>query len=305
MTLKLQTFVFTWNLSAFVSEKLSYAHISRFSKLATDCFRPVLQNKIKEAITSNKFSFSLDSSTIAGQNICGLKVRYLEKRMENEFKEEITTLVDKIIGIQNLSDKSCVYTYLDIIQNKVFSNDQRIRENLVGVTHDRASTFTGSDHGLISLFQKEVPQAFFDLPDPCHSLNLIVKHSLEHLPENIKKFITEIHTYFGSPQRREKLKIIQKQNNLPVLFPKHDVKTRWLSLGDSLERIVQIWDSLKLYFEIVKEPKHNKNTQEIQLDQTNENSELFHIDNKSMSQLLQSNEFKVQISFLDIFHETN
>ena len=32
--------------------------------------------------------------------------------MDHEAKEEITSIVDKIIGVQTLSDKSCAYTYL-------------------------------------------------------------------------------------------------------------------------------------------------------------------------------------------------
>ena len=127
-----------------------------------------------------------------------------------------------------------------------------------------------------------------------------MKHSLEHLPEEIKNFLIEIHTYFGSPQRRERLKVIQDQHNLPIISLKHYAKTRWLSLGDSLERIVQIWDSLKLYFETIKESKVNKNAQMISLERSNEGSELFYVNTQSMCQLLQNIEFKVQICFLDI-----
>ena len=102
-----------------------------------------------------------------------------------------------------------------------------------------------------------------------------MKHSLEHLPEEIKNFLTEIHTYFGSPQRRERLKVIQDQHNLPIISLKHYAKTQWLSLGDSLERIVQIWDSLKLYFETIKELKVNKNAQMISLERSNEVANFF------------------------------
>ena len=108
------------------------------------------------------------------------------------------------------------------------------------MTHDRHRCFTGIDNGVVKLIRDEVNQKIFDLPDPCHSLNLVVKASLEEIPQEIKEFISNIHNYFNSPQRKERLKGIQIKNQLPVLLPKRYVKTRWLSLGDSLERIIQI-----------------------------------------------------------------
>jgi len=43
--------------------------------------------------------------------------------------------------------------------------------------------------------------------------------------------------------------MIQEEAGLPVLKLKNYAKTRWLSIGESMERAVGIWGSLVLYFE--------------------------------------------------------
>jgi len=78
-------------------------------------------------------------------------------------------------------------------------------------------------------------------------------------------FVTKIHSHFISPQRVAMLTRIQKENEKPIKKLKKYIKTRWLSFGISLERLLEIWDSLKLY---VKEAlkKKNKDTIEKQLN---------------------------------------
>ena len=73
----------------------------------------------------------------------------------------------------------------------------------------------------------------------------MIKHSLNSLPVEITLFINSIHHFFkNSPQRKAKLKNIQIENGWPTLSLKPYIKTRWLSLGDSLKRLILIWESL-------------------------------------------------------------
>ena len=58
-----------------------------------------------------------------------------------------------------------------------------------------------------------------------------------------------IHNHFVSPERRATLLKIQAANNQPRLYPKKWIKTRRLSLGETLNRILKIWNSLTLYME--------------------------------------------------------
>jgi len=74
-------------------------------------------------------------------------------------------------------------------------------------------------------------------------------------------FIIRIHNHFVSPERRATLLRIQAANNQPRLYPKKWIKTRWLSLGETLNRLLKIWNSLTLYMEN-NLPKSYKNGSE-------------------------------------------
>jgi len=87
------------------------------------------------------------------------------------------------------------------------------------------------------------------LEDPCHSLNLAIEHSLELLPKEIIKFIDDIHNHFSSAQRTAKLFMVQEEMGMPQKGLCHYVHTRWLSLGGSLNRMLEIWESLIKYME--------------------------------------------------------
>ena len=86
-----------------------------------------------------------------------------------------------------------------------------------------------------------------DLEDPCHSINLSLSKALETLPKEVTKFIKKIHSHFSYPQRVAYLCKVQKENNFEVLSPVHFVPTRWLSMGQSLARLLHIWNSLQEY----------------------------------------------------------
>ena len=118
---------------------------------------------------------------------------------------------------------------------------------MCGFIHDHASNLSGQYNGLGALIKKDLSHYFLDLKDPCHSLNLTATKALETLPIDITKFIINIHNHFQSPQRVAYLNLIQEENGWPVLNLCHYVQTQWLSLGQSLERLLTIWDSVTYY----------------------------------------------------------
>lgn len=174
-----------------------------------DCFRVTLLDELKEKLKSMRYSLSIDNSTIlAGESFCGLKVKFLEEI------DGFTQIQNKIIAMNQLRTSSSGRTMLDIINNKIFDNEN-IEKNLIGLTHDFASSLTGPNIGLVKLL-RDKGGAFFDLTDPCHGLNLTIQNSIKVLPKEIMTFVKEIHAYFSYPQRRAALIDIQEANNLSI-----------------------------------------------------------------------------------------
>lgn len=121
---------------------------------------------------------------------------------------------------------------------------------MIGIAHDNGSSLIRENLGLTSLFKNE-NLLFFDLKDPCHGLNLVAKHSINSLPCEMMQFVQYISNHFSSPQRKAQLKIIQEENKENILYPKKLASPRWLSLGDCLERILEIRGSLSKYFSVL------------------------------------------------------
>lgn len=141
-----------------------------------------------------------------------------------------------------------------VLEKKINFHSKISKENFVGLTHDNADYLASENNGLVGLIRKDFEKYFLDLPDPCHCLNLAVKSSLQELPSNVMDFIEQIHHFFAFPQRKAKLKMIQEEKGRRILLLKKYVGTRWLSLGQSLERLIIIWESLEDYmdFSLIK-----------------------------------------------------
>ena len=283
--------------SFYKKNQLHFLKSSKFqrefiSEVCQSCFRPVLLDHIHEELSKILYSFSIDNTTLGGENFCGIKVKYLTKDEMGKAKVN-----DKFLGLTKLEEKSNGETMRKIVQEKLFWSST-IKRNLLGMTHDRGSSIVGGNVGLISLLEEDIQSKISSLPDPCHSLNLVIKNSLDCLSEEIRSFIADIHTHFLSPQKKAKLRRIQQENNLPVLNPKKYVKVRWLSLGLSLERLIKIWDALKLYIDQIKRPKERKLRKGRKRRKGKNNGELKSIDVNKFDALLNSPLFASEIRFL-------
>lgn len=250
-----------------IKEKLSYSQIQRIgeflkemykenqlkffkestfdreliSLISKDCFGQNLIEQLKKDLTSYKYSLSLDNTTIASENLCALKAKYIET---NEGK---TRVQNKIVGLYKLRESSSGETMFEVLKQKLFFNEE-IKNNLTGIVTDHASSLIGPETGLIVRLKEALePRFIFTLKDPCHALNIVAKNSLDILPSEIMATILELSAHFSYPQRVAALYAVQEKNNLPLLRPKKYGKTRWLSLNDSIERMIEIWDSLKIY----------------------------------------------------------
>jgi len=83
---------------------------------------------------------------------------------------------------------------LEIVEDKLLKNEN-IKKNLVGFSHDNGSSLTGEHKGMSALLKSQGFK-FFDLYDPCHGLDLSIKHSIKELPPNLVQFLQGISNHF-------------------------------------------------------------------------------------------------------------
>ena len=76
---------------AYKGKKLKFVLSSSFdqkflSKIAQGCFKPLIEEDLKEKLSQNPFSLIIDNSTFGGLNICALKVGTWIKNGMRNFK---------------------------------------------------------------------------------------------------------------------------------------------------------------------------------------------------------------------------
>ena len=101
-------------------------------------------------------------------------------------------------------------------------------------------TLSSHENGLVGLLKANHSNFLFNIAYPCHGVSLSLRHSFETLPDEIVKFVDEINSYFAYSQHKAELRRVQEEADMDVQLPKKYVKTRWLSLGQSLQRILRI-----------------------------------------------------------------
>jgi len=212
---------------------------------ATNCIGNSLLKEIKDNISLNPFSLCVDNVTVSGTSILGIQVKYLKEYIDfNGLPRH--SIENTIIGLKHLQESSNAKVLFSAVEEKVFGLGEGIKENLMGISHDRASVFTGNENGLDTLIQENKGSYLFSLNDPCHGLNLVLNKSILLFKEEVK-FVEDMSQHFSSSQRDARLQRIQKENGLKILSNKKYIKTRWLSLGASFSRLLEIWDSVELY----------------------------------------------------------
>ena len=266
------------------------------SKITQDCFRPILFEEIQTHLTKTPFSLIIDNASFSGDSICALKVKYLANEWDKDLEENITKVKNKIIALSNLKESSSGHSLKSIIEERLFSSEA-IKSQFCGMAHDNASSLVSPNCGVVTLLEQS-GKKFFDLKDPCHGLNLTLKHSLKELPPKIMHFTESICNYFAYPQRKAALRRVQEENNLPVKFPKQIAPTRWLSLGECLTRVVNIWESLVKYFEKYKNQRTSKNNKRKNQTPKYGDPRKIKISSREIHDLLNDEIFYLKICFL-------
>ena len=121
--------------------------------------------------------------------------------------------------------------------------------NIVGFASDNCATMIGAQSGFQARLKKEIPSLFV-LGCVCHSFALCANAATRRLPSWLEAFVKNVFFYFSrSSKRNVQFRLIQEV----VKVHSHRVfklsETRWLSREAVIERKLEQWDALKLFFQ--------------------------------------------------------
>ena len=105
------------------------------------------------------------------------------------------------------------------------------------------------DNNFLLTKLKEVVPDLFVMKCFCHTFHLIAGHACEALSKTAEQLIHDIYNYFKlSPNRQESYQEFQHFVECEPHKLLKPCQTRWLSISQCVDRVLQQWSALELYF---------------------------------------------------------
>lgn len=128
--------------------------------------------------------------------------------------------------------------------------------NLLALGTDNANVMVGAENGVFGHMKRKCPQLHL-AGCPCHLLHRAAEKACKAMPFNVDEVLVDTYYYFDkSSKRQEGLEQFQEEVKHQKIL-KH-VSTRWLSVRRCIERLLENWDALKLFFHSQKETSATK-----------------------------------------------
>ncbi|CAK1591017.1 unnamed protein product [Parnassius mnemosyne] len=264
--IKLAGFVAEHNISFLAMDHLSDVLKSCFpdSKIAADlamkrdkCTATV-KNVIGESqkvyleniLKHQKFSVMADESTdIASCKTICIVVRYFDKK----YKKIITCLwqleplyAKSVTGETSSRGCTAESLYLTIIET--FTQRNVPLENIIGFASDGCNVMMGAQNSVASRLRSALPGIQI-IKCICHSMHLCANEACKEIPRRCEDLVRNVYAFFKhSAKRQAEYVEFQIFMNTKVHKLLHPSQTRWLSLLSVVNRLLEQWDSLKLFF---------------------------------------------------------
>ncbi|KAI4455591.1 hat family dimerization domaincontaining protein-related [Holotrichia oblita] len=136
-------------------------------------------------------------------------------------------------------------------------------DNLVGYSSDTTNVMFGDNHSVYTLLKQDLPYIVC-IKCSCHLIHLAASKACLSLPRSVEDTLRNIGAHFSrSPARQEKLKEIQtffKYDIHKILLP---AATRWLSLCQCVDRVLEQLECLIAYFRVESLTDPSRTTENI------------------------------------------
>lgn len=194
---------------------------------------------ISNILQTQKFSLIIDETTDISTTKClALIVRFYDFKIK-KVRDRFLALI-----ALNTADSKAIF---EAIVN-LFDSLKIPFENLVGFASDNAAVMIGHFNGVKKLLLEKNPH-IFSMRCICHSLHLMSSAAAKSIPHKIEILARNIYFYFShSPKKQGILKEFQENFNVKPHKILKLAGTRWLSLENVINRILEQWDPLRHFF---------------------------------------------------------
>ncbi|XP_067214564.1 zinc finger protein 862-like isoform X3 [Linepithema humile] len=200
---------------------------------------PCSMMEICNILKTTKFSLIIDETTdISVIKSLAVVVRYFDT-IKLIIRDRFLTLLEV---------KSC--TAEDLYNSIAFFLETNgiPFENMIGFAADNCAVMMGDSNGVQARFKKKIPNLFV-LGCVCHSMHLCSSAVCLKLPSAMEDLARDIYSYFKNSSKRLN-EFVELQTFLH-LKPHKILKvsqTRWLSIEAVVNRILEQWTAIELFF---------------------------------------------------------
>ncbi|CAH0562815.1 unnamed protein product [Brassicogethes aeneus] len=173
-----------------------------------------------------------------------LQKEVLTRYVDNE-KGEVRDRLLSLLSVNDLSARGITESILSLLQKENIP-----KENIIGFAADNAAVMMGDIKGVKACLKLEINENLFVIGCICHSMALCASNAANKLPKELEDFIRNIYNYFKGSYK--KLKDFRDFQDFVEVKPHKLLKlsqTRWLYLQAVVNRVLEQWPALQLYFQ--------------------------------------------------------
>ena len=214
---------------------------TKTTAIVCDALQPHLLKPVVDTAKSLSFSILCDESNKRGdaEKLLTILVEYLKNPMVKSSPVNLET-----VGIVDLSADGIFSAIRDTLQQHGLSFQY------ISVLHQiyTCNVMKGARNGVVANLRQQQPK-LVDIHCNCHILNLCVRAAVKTLPLKVDELLVDIFYHFHHSVKR----VVYLQEyadfcNVQFKSVLSHSETRWLSLGCSVNRTLEMWDPLCSYF---------------------------------------------------------
>lgn len=216
---------------------------------------PYVIETISNSLKTSYYSIIIDETTDVSTTKClAVLVRFYSKTQ--------CKVCDTFLGLLEINDGSTASNIYDTLINYLTSVGIKL-ENMVGFAADNCATMMGHLNGVQSLLRKRIPNLVV-IGCVSHSFNLCASNACLKLPRRVEDLVRDIYSHFSfSSRRMNNLKEFQVFCDLKPHKILRPSATRWLSLQQVVDRVLEQYNALILYFTDCCSSAHGDQTHKV------------------------------------------